>query len=64
LKLDCSNLDIPAKNASCYDGVLSAWFHFSGNANFATQLYHARRFGDRFFALNVCKKDQDNTANL
>ena len=33
-------------------------FIFSGNANFVTGL-HAWQFGDRLFALN-CKKDQNN----
>jgi len=27
LELACSKLDLLVKNASCYDGVLSAWFH-------------------------------------
>ena len=38
-------------------------FIFSGSANCVTGLYHAWRFGNRFFAFN-CKKDQNNTANF
>ena len=39
-------------------------FTFSGNANFVTGLYHARRFCDRFFAFNCCKADQYNVAKF
>jgi len=28
LKLACSKLDLQVKNASCFNSVLSAWFHF------------------------------------
>jgi len=34
-------------------------FNYSGSANCNTGLYRARRFGDRIFTFNWCKKDLD-----
>jgi len=35
--LACSKLDFEYRTL-CFDGALSAWFHFFGNAKFATGL--------------------------
>ena len=38
-------------------------FIFSGNANCVTGLYHAWRYGDRFYTFNCRKKDKNNALN-
>ena len=39
-------------------------FISSGNANYFTGLYHARRFGDRFFTFHCRRNDQNITVSV
>ena len=61
LLLACLKLDLWIKNALCFEGVLSAWFHFQWQCELChrTAIYHAWRFCDGFFAFNCCEKHQN-----